>query len=394
MWIKKRHSFIVALLRPVFNLFYRIKYKCKIKAVKVPSEGSVIICNHVTSMDPFMVGLKFNKPLYYMASNDLFQHYFLGKLIKFLVNPIPKEKSNKNDIKAVKTCVKVAKEKGNICIFPEGNRTLSGKLGYIDPSIVKLIKLLKKPVTICNITGGYGCEPRWSKKYRKGKLDIVIKKTLSLEEVNELSNEQFYDLIISNLTVDEFSSNLNYRSKSNAEYLERVLYICPICHKKHTINSKNDHLYCSSCNLKVRYNQDLTFTSENKDFKFKYVHEWYDYQIDVIKNESYELSEEIYREDIKLFQPIMFKSRKFIGKGQIVLCNGFFKFIIDKQEIIMNFDDIKAITLIGKKKMNIYHLDKTFQVFYNKRINLLKYMHMFYVLKNKKEGISDGFIGI
>ena len=61
---------------------------------------------------------------------------------------------------------------------------------------------------------------------------------------------------------------------------------------------------------------------------------------------------------------------------------------------IFEFDKIEAITLVGKKKMNFYYDNKTYQVFKNKRINLLKYMHMFYVLKNKKEGISDGFIGI
>ena len=394
MWIKKRHNIIVALLRPFFNLFYRIKYKCKIKAIAVPKDGCIIVSNHVTSMDPFMVGLKFNKPLYYMASNDIFQHKFTGKLIKFLVNPIPKEKSNKNDIKAVKTCVKVAKEKGSICIFPEGNRTLSGKLGYIDPSIVKLIKLLKKPLVICNIIGGYGCEPRWSKKYRKGKLDIVVKQTLSLDDINNLSNEEFYDLIVKNLSVDEFAENRKYVSKNKAEYLERVLYICPICHNKHSISSCGNTISCSCCNLKVNYNEDLTFSSNNIDFKFKYVHEWYDYQIDVIKNEQFAENEEIYQEDIKLFQPIMFKSRIPLGKGKMILLNGCFKFVFEDKEIVMNFDDIKAITLLGKKKMNIYHLDKTYQVFNQKRINLLKYMHMFYILKNKKEGIEDGFIGI
>ena len=33
-----------------------------------------------------------------------------------------------------------------ICIFPEGNRTFSGELGYIDYSIVKLIKKINKGI--------------------------------------------------------------------------------------------------------------------------------------------------------------------------------------------------------------------------------------------------------
>ena len=43
-------------------------------------ESSLILSNHVTSLDPFMVGSLFKNPLYYMASMDLFQHAFIGKI--------------------------------------------------------------------------------------------------------------------------------------------------------------------------------------------------------------------------------------------------------------------------------------------------------------------------
>ena len=140
-WCKLRHKILFALLRPLFVIFFRIKYRLKTKMVKMDDEGSIILSNHVTALDPIIIAAKFKKTLYYMASKDLFQKKFIGKLLKFLVNPIPKEKSNKGDLAAIKMCVQVAKEKGHICIFPEGNRTFSGKLGNIDYSIVKLIKI-------------------------------------------------------------------------------------------------------------------------------------------------------------------------------------------------------------------------------------------------------------
>ena len=64
------------------------------------------------------------------------------------------------------------------------------------------------------------------------------------------------------------------------------------------------------------------------------------------------------------------------------------------EEILFNFDYIYAITLVGKKKMNIYYKDKVYQLFYDDRLNLIKYMHLFYIIKNRKEGIENGFIGI
>lgn len=44
--------------------------------------------------------------------------------------------------------------------------------------------------------------------------------------------------------------------------------------------------------------------------------------------------------------------------------------------------------------MNIYANGKTYQVYENERTNLIKYMHMFYIIRNRKEGIENGFIGI
>ena len=183
MWCKFRHKIIIEIARPIFWLIFKLKYNCHMKREKLPKEGSIILSNHQMTLDPFGVGMKFDKPLYYMASSDIFQNKISGKLIKFAVNPIPKQKSNKNDIAAIKACMQVAKENGNICIFPEGNRTFSGQLGNIDFSIVKLIKKLKKPLILMNIKGGYGTDPRWSNKSRKGKLDIFIRKKVSVEEI-------------------------------------------------------------------------------------------------------------------------------------------------------------------------------------------------------------------
>ena len=190
------------------------------------------------TLDPFGVGMKFNKPLYYMASSDLFQNKITGKLIKFLVNPIPKQKSNKNDIAAIKACMQVAKENGSICIFPEGNRTFSGQLGHMDYSIVKLIKKLNKPLILMNIVGGYGSDPRWSNKSRKGKLEIFIKKKVTVDEIKNMSNDQLFDLIKSNLTVDNYKEEIIYKGKKFAEDLERILYICPIFIKNYFIITK------------------------------------------------------------------------------------------------------------------------------------------------------------
>ncbi len=60
-----------------------------------------------------------------------------------------------HDIRAVKACLRIAKEGGTIALAPEGNRTYSGRTCYINPAITGLVRSWKLPVAIFRIEGGY-----------------------------------------------------------------------------------------------------------------------------------------------------------------------------------------------------------------------------------------------
>ena len=101
----------------------------------------MILFNHQTALDQFIVGSAFKGPIYYVATEDIFSMGFVSDLLRFAVNPIPIKKQT-TDVGAVMNCIRVAKEGGTICIAPEGNRTYSGKTEYINPAIVPLAKKL------------------------------------------------------------------------------------------------------------------------------------------------------------------------------------------------------------------------------------------------------------
>ena len=67
----------------------------------------------------------------------------------------------------------------------------------------------------------------------------------------------------------------------------------------------------------MKYNENLLLPSENKEFKFKTVADWYNYQIDYVKKEEFD-DNIIYQDDILLSMPRLFKSRKKIGKGKFI----------------------------------------------------------------------------
>ena len=394
MWVKRRHRIIVGFLKKFIFVYLKVRYKfTRDKKISI-GKGSIILCNHTTTLDPFMVSMLFKENLYFMASKDIFNHRFTGKLIKWLVNPIPKEKSKKSDISAVKNCMRVVKEGGNICIFPEGNRTFSGKLGNVDYSIVKLVKSLKVPLVICNINGGYPTDPRWGNTIRKGRVHAGFRRIYSYEEICDMDNDELYKLIIENLTVDDFNFHPEYKGKYLAEDLERVFYICPVCEAYHTISSANDKIYCTSCGLEVTYHKNLTFCPSDERFNFNNTSQWYDWQIAKIIEKEYNDDELIYSDDIELYLSIPFKSKQLLIDGKVNMYGSYFEFMNENDVVKLKFEDISAVTLVGKKKMNIYVGDKTYQIFKTGKTNLLKYLHMYYVLENKRNGGNYEFLGL
>ncbi len=394
MWCKKRHKVIVEILRPVFSLYYALRFGCRVKKEKLPAEGAIVISNHVTTLDPVLINMLFDKPLYFMSSKHVFQNRWIGKLLTFLVKPIPKEKINKSDIAAIKACIQIARENGSICIFPEGNRTFSGKAGYIDPAITKLIKRLGKPLVICNIVGGYGVDPRWCNSARRGKIRAFVKEVYSCEQMQAMTNEELYNTIVSDTTVDEFAGNNRYRSRRRAECLESVAFICPICGAKHTIYTKKHNVYCSVCGMQATYNEDQTLSSQDGRFPFTYVYEWYDYQLKILQDSDFSDDQQIYSEKVEVYRPELNKKKELIGSGTMQLYGGCLRFALDSGDISLPIEDVDGITLIGNRIMDVYRGDETYRVVVAHKTNLLKYMHTFYIIRGRKLNTAKEYVGI
>ena len=261
-------------------------------------------------------------------------------------------------------------------------------------SIVKLIKGLKKPLVICNIEGGYGTEPRWGRGVRKGKMKASIKHVYPFDEIKSMDNDELYKLVIDSITVDDYHFYESYKSKYRAEYLERVLYICPICKKMHTIYSKENKVYCKECGLEVEYLENLSLVGNKKDFSFQNVSDWYNFQIEFVKQIESFNEDVIYCDQVKAFSPQMYHSKIKLGTGTLKMYQDRFELDLDKMNEVLYFNEIDAVTILGKKKMNIYVGDNTYQVFYDDKTNFLKYLHLFYIIKNKGVESNDEFLGL
>ena len=340
--------------------------------------------------------MAFKGPVYYLATEDIFSNGWISSVIKYLVAPIPIKKQT-TDVHAVINCIRVVNEGGTIAIAPEGNRTYSGRTEYMNPSIAFLAKKLGLPIAIFRIEGGYGVEPRWSDKTRRGRMRGYVSRVIEPEEYMSLDNDALHKLIADELYVDEAKSDACFYSKHSAEYLERLLYVCPKCGLS-VFKSHGDTVECQTCNMKVKYLPTKELVSEG-DLSFKFVADWYEYQKRFMNSLDVTLhkSEPLFKDSASFSEVIIYKNKQKLRKTASILLYGD-RVAIDEggeDALTFSFDDVSAMSVLGRNKLNIYHDRRVYQFKGDKRFNAIKYVHTYYRYKNIIKGDEDGqFLGL
>ena len=397
-WIKPRHRF-ARNLAYVF-LYPYAKWKYGLTVDKFRDQGDrpwLILFNHQTPFDQFFVGLSFRGPVYYMATEDLFSNGWLSSLIRWLVAPIPILKAT-SDISAVRTCIRVAREGGTIAIAPEGNRTYSGRTEYMNPAIVKMVRLLKLPVALYRIEGGYGVEPRWSDHRRKGKMHTYVSRVLEPEEVADLKDDALLAAIREGLMVDESASGGPFVSNRKAEYLERAVYWCPFCGLSEFESSGNE-IACKGCHRRIAYGEDKQLTGVGFDFPYASVAQWYDAQKAALRalDPAKLLDAPVFRDRAKLSEVIPCKKKVPLRKDAELRLYGD-RMTVDEdgsEPLTFPFDEVTAMAALGRNKLNVYYGDRIWQFKPGKRFNAMKYVNFYYHYQNVKRGDANGeFLGL
>jgi len=396
-WMKPRHRFVRNFFGFVLKPYIVNKYNIKIEPFKEQNNRQyLILYNHQTGFDQFFVGLAFKGPVYYLASEDIFSLGFISSLLRYLVEPIPIKKQT-TDIQAILNCIRVAKEGGTIAIAPEGNRTYSGKTEYMSPSIASLARKLKLPIALYRIEGGYGVQPRWSDVVRKGKMRGYVAQVIEPEDYVSLSDSALFEMIEKGLYVDEAVADECFYHKKNAEYLERVLYVCPHCGLS-TFESHNCTVKCLKCGKEFEYLPSKELKGVGFELPFRFVSDWYDYQKDYVNSlDTLEnCNTPLYEESASISEVVPYKKKLPLEKNAPIKLYGD-KIVtsINGNETVFSFSEVTALSVLGKNKANIYHGDKIYQLKGLKGFNAIKYVNLFYRYKNIIKGDNNvKFLGL
>jgi 1-acyl-sn-glycerol-3-phosphate acyltransferase len=248
--VRRWFYWLVMLLvaKPIRYLF-RLQ---PVNALAVPrSGGGILLSNHVTLFDPIWIYDALRRPVYFVATEELFRGRFLGGLIRWF-GAFPKRKAA-SDLKTMKNMMQVLKSGGLLGLYPEGVRTWDGTNGPLIPTIARLIRRMKVPVYTCRMEGGYLAWPRWAAKWRRLPVRMVFNRLYARGDIPD-SDQRILADIAREIEIRDYQLRLGgsrHRVAGLAAGLPKVLYRCPNCHTVEGLNVvrplSTNQVECRSC---------------------------------------------------------------------------------------------------------------------------------------------------
>ena len=138
--------------------------------------------------------------------------------------------------------------------------------------------------------------------------------------------------------------------------------------------------------------------SEDADFPFHFVSDWYDYQKNFILGLDltpyYEMP--IYQDEAMLSEVVPYEKKSIIYESSHIslYANRVVAVCGENTEEFL-FDEASSFAVLGKNKLNIYVGKRIFQIKGDCRFNALKYVNIFYRYMQIKKGDNNGkFLGL
>ena len=137
----------------------------------VPGEGGAILAaNHVSALDPFVVGVAVRRPVWFMAKEELFRRRVLAALFRGLhAFPVRRDRA---EISTVKRTLALLGEGELVLMFPEGTRHDGITRGPIRPGVAVLAARARVPVVPVYHEGTGRVLPRGARWPRRQALTV------------------------------------------------------------------------------------------------------------------------------------------------------------------------------------------------------------------------------
>jgi len=193
------------VLKVIFTLLYRVE---KIDLYKVPGKGSLIICsNHMSYVDPVIIGAFIPRCIYFMAKKELYENRFLASLVTFF-NTFPVNRKT-FDRKAFYTSFEILKNGNALCLFPEGTRSTDGILREGKKGIGFISAVSSTAILPVALSGANKIIQKPHKRIFFPKIKLIIGDIIDVKDILKRYNKKEAVNIIVDRTMKEIGKIYN-----------------------------------------------------------------------------------------------------------------------------------------------------------------------------------------
>lgn len=155
--------------------------------------------NHLSHLDPVVLGVACPRKLNFMARHDLFLNRFFGGLISRLgAFPV---RRNTADRSALKEAIERLNRGGGLLLFPEGTRQSAGtgdKDSVPQAGIGFLAAKVDVPVIPAYIKGTQAALPKGARRIKPGRVSVSFGEKINFER--RLPYHEIAQVIMANIT--------------------------------------------------------------------------------------------------------------------------------------------------------------------------------------------------
>ena len=271
-------------LRTVLMPFVKMRLHMKTKTDRdVKETPNIMLYNHISNYDFFCSLDLYHHYTRYIISDAMLRSKLNAIAFPIFTDFIYRRKGERAD-DAVES-VKVSIKKGvSVSIAPEGGVTPNGGTEPVRPRTGQLIKDCDCGMVTIALCGGYFIYPTWSHHRAKGPMFGKIVGKYTREEVSKMTVDEINEIIARDIHVNHYQwikeARIPYERKCRAEWMERVVSICPKCKTMDAMHSEVDDLYCTKCGYKLSVDEYGLFQGE--DVVFDNLYDWDMWQRDYL----------------------------------------------------------------------------------------------------------------
>ena len=139
----------------------------------IPATGPVIIvANHLSYIDPVLIGGLFPRPIVFMAKKELWENAIVGRALT-AIGVVPVDRRNAA-VSTARAAMRALRNGDPVTLFPEGTRSYDGQVQPFKTGFLKLARRTSAPVLPCGVAGTWEIWPRHRKVPRPGRITIAF----------------------------------------------------------------------------------------------------------------------------------------------------------------------------------------------------------------------------